>query len=95
MLPCLNKSLFGVDCLGCGLQRASLLFIQGDFVGAFYMYPGLYPLMLLVGFLSLNFFVSFKYQRVVKIALIVITVLTVVISYMVKMNQIIHLTTNN
>jgi len=39
MLPCLNKKLFGVDCMGCGLQRAIALIFQGEFVAAFQMYP--------------------------------------------------------
>ena len=42
MLPCWSKTLFGVECLGCGLQRAFLLLLKGDFIGAFQMYPAIY-----------------------------------------------------
>lgn len=28
---CMSKSLFGVDCPGCGLTRSLLCFFQGDF----------------------------------------------------------------
>jgi hypothetical protein len=48
MLPCLNKKIFGVDCLGCGMQRSISLLLKGDFVAAFYMYPAIYPLLLLL-----------------------------------------------
>lgn len=54
MLPCLSKTLFGVECLGCGFQRAFLLLLQGHFVAAFKMYPALYTTLLFLGILSLN-----------------------------------------
>lgn len=86
MLPCLNKQLFGVDCLGCGIQRATALLFQGEFVAAFKMYPAIYTLILLVLFLIFNLFIKFKFDRIIKIALIIINVLIVVIGYMVKMS---------
>ena len=45
MLPCLNKKLFGFDCLGCGLQRSLSLLFHGDFLGALKMYPAVYTLI--------------------------------------------------
>ena len=51
MLPCLHKEIFGVDCLGCGIQRATALLFRGEFIAAFKMYPAIYTLFLLVGFL--------------------------------------------
>lgn len=47
MLPCLFKQTFGFDCMGCGLQRAALLLSEGKFVAAFFMYPAIYPLLIL------------------------------------------------
>ncbi|MEM7187312.1 MAG: DUF2752 domain-containing protein [Bacteroidota bacterium] len=87
MLPCLNKQLFGVDCLGCGIQRATALLFRGEFAAAFEMYPAIYTLILLVLFLVFNMFIKFKFDRIVKISLIIINVLIVVIGYMVKMSQ--------
>ncbi|MCX2680285.1 DUF2752 domain-containing protein [Galbibacter sp. EGI 63066] len=89
MLPCLNKKLFGVECLGCGLQRSVALLFQGDFTAAFKMYPAVYTLILLTLFLLFNLFVKFKYQSIIKITLITINILIVVISYIIKMNTII------
>lgn len=85
MLPCLNKKFFGVDCLGCGMQRSISLLLQGEFVEAFYMYPAIYPLLTLLGFLGINFYKSFKYDWEVKLSLIIITALTMIISYCIKM----------
>ena len=87
MLPCLNKELFGVECLGCGIQRAAALLFRGEFIAAFKMYPAIYTLILLVLFLVFNLFVKFKFDRIIKITLIAINVLIVVIGYMVKMSQ--------
>ena len=59
MLPCLNKKLFGIDCMGCGMQRSIALIAQGDFVGAFHMYPAIYTLVLLFLVVGINTFKPF------------------------------------
>ncbi len=46
MLPCLSKTIFGIECLGCGFQRALLLLIQGNFTNAFKMYPAVFTSLL-------------------------------------------------
>lgn len=55
MLPCLFKTLFGIECLGCGFQRALFLLFQGQFLAAFKMYPALYSTLLFLGFVALYF----------------------------------------
>lgn len=45
MLPCLNKKFLGVDCPGCGIQRAASLLLQGEFTAAFQMFPAIYTLI--------------------------------------------------
>jgi hypothetical protein len=67
MLPCLNKKLFGLDCLGCGFQRSLLHVIKGDFIAAFNVYPAIYTLILLAIFLILN--LKFKFKAVKKLLL--------------------------
>ncbi len=54
MLPCLSKTLFGIECLGCGFQRSFLLLIQGDFEEAFKMYPAIFTTLFFLGILALN-----------------------------------------
>lgn len=85
MLTCVNKKLFGIPCPGCGTQRSIALLVKGDFIGAFKMYPAIYPLLLLLGFLILNLFFKFKHDHIVKISLIIITIATIIISYIIKM----------
>ena len=54
MLPCLSKTLFGIECLGCGFQRSFLLLLQGAFIGAFKMYPAVFTTLFFLGILTLN-----------------------------------------
>ncbi|WP_175578766.1 DUF2752 domain-containing protein [Tenacibaculum aiptasiae] len=86
MLPCLNKKLFGVDCLGCGIQRALALVLKGEFIEAFKMYPGIYTLLLLAFVIILNFFYKIKHAQKIISILAILNVLIIVISYIIKMN---------
>lgn len=87
MLPCLNKQLFGVECLGCGIQRATVFLFQGDFLLAFKTYPAIYTLFLLALFLIFNLFKKFKYDYGIKMGLIALNVVIVVISFLIKINN--------
>ncbi|SFZ94375.1 Protein of unknown function [Flaviramulus basaltis] len=84
MLPCLNKKLLGFECMGCGIQRALSLIFQGEFVEAFYMYPAIYSLIALFLTIGLNIFFKFKNSNIVIGALAIISVATIVISYIIK-----------
>lgn len=87
MLPCLNKTLFGIDCLGCGLQRSISLIFQGQFVAAYKMYPAIYTLFILAIFLIFNLFIKFKHDYKIKMGLIFLNVIIVVISYLFKITN--------
>jgi hypothetical protein len=55
MLPCFSKTLFGIECLGCGFQRALFLLFKGDFFAAFKMYPAIYTTLIFLGIVTLHF----------------------------------------
>lgn len=88
MLPCLNKTLFGLDCLGCGIQRSLVHLINGEFVEAFKIYPAIYTLLLFALFALLNLKLKFKNSRKIMITFATINVLIVVVSYFIKMKHI-------
>jgi len=88
MLPCLNKRFFGIDCLGCGMQRGFIHLIKGEFVAAFNIYPAIYTLVFLAVFLLLNFKFKFKNSRKIIITLAMLNVLIIVISYFIKMKPL-------
>lgn len=90
MLPCLNKQLFGLDCLGCGAQRAFFMVFQGDFVAAFKMFPAIYTIFLLLLFLITNLFFKFKGDWHVKAGLIVLNAVIIIGAYIYKLNFMIN-----
>lgn len=61
MLPCMFKKFFGVDCIGCGLQRSLILVFKGRFSDAFYMFPAVYTSLLFFAFVGL-FFIDKKHN---------------------------------
>ncbi len=85
LLPCLNKQLFGVDCPGCGLQRSVLLLFEGNFSGAFFMFPALYPMMLLLLFLLADQFIKIKYANLISITLMISTVVFILTNFLYKL----------
>ena len=90
MLPCLNKKLFGIDCPGCGAQRALALFFEGEFMAAFKMYPAIFTLLILLGFLIINLFIKFKFDWHIKVVLIVLNGIIIISAYLYKLSFLIN-----
>lgn len=84
MLPCLNKKLLGIECMGCGLQRSVSLLIQGEFVAAFQMYPAIYPLIFLFVFIGINTFKPSKYRYKAIVVLGILSATTMVAGFIMK-----------
>lgn len=84
MLPCLNKKLFGLDCMGCGMQRSISLILHGDFVAAFHMYPAIYSLIALLGIIFINYFRNFKHAYKIIIILAIINVILILGNFIFK-----------
>ena len=84
MLPCINKKLLGVECPGCGMQRSVALLFQGDFIAAFKMYPAIYTILLLLGFLLLDNFYKIKYANRISIILMVTSVILILTNFILK-----------
>jgi len=84
MLPCLNKQLFGIECLGCGIQRAAALLFKGEFIAAFKMYPAIYSLILFLLFIIFDLFIKIKYAERVKIILVTLSILLIITNYVFK-----------
>lgn len=88
MLPCLNKQLFGIDCPGCGIQRAAHLLFKGEFLAAFELYPAIYTLMLLLLFLGISLVVKVRFAFQIKLFLLLLNVAIIMGSYIIKMNNL-------
>lgn len=84
MLPCTNKALFGVECFGCGTQRALFLLLQGNFVEAFKMFPAIYTTIVLFFVIILHFVDKKRdYGRYI-VYLAIINAVIMVVSYFYK-----------
>ena len=84
MLPCLNKKLFGFECMGCGMQRSFSLILHGEFVSAFYMYPAIFTLLPLVLVISTSLFVKFKYSSKIINILAILSIIIIITSFIIK-----------
>ncbi len=84
MLPCLNKKIFGVDCLGCGMQRSILLITKGEFIEAFKMYPAIYTILLFFGLVIYNFFFKKKVKSKIIYSLAILNIVIIITSYIYK-----------
>lgn len=84
MLPCLNKTLFGKECMGCGIQRSVVEISKGHFIEAFYLYPAIYPLAILFVVIAVDYFKPIpKINTIIKV-LVLISLLTIIINYLLK-----------
>ena len=84
MLPCFWKQTFGIDCLGCGIQRSLSLLFQGAFIDAFYMYPAIYTLIVLLLFLIVHLKFHFKNGHKIILGLFILNISIIIINYCLK-----------
>ncbi len=84
MFPCISKTLFGFDCLGCGFQRALILVLRGQFLEAFFMYAAIYPLLILSAYIIITRFYKFKnYEKGIN-WMSILSITTIILSYTIK-----------
>jgi len=88
MIPCMNKKLFGVECLGCGTQRALILLLRGEFTAAFHMFPAIFTTILFFGVLGLNFIDKSRNYHKTIISLAIINAIIMIVSYIYKMTNL-------
>lgn len=60
-LKCFFQNTLGVECPGCGSQRAFIFLLKGEFAQSFHTYPPLILFLSLVSFLMLH--LSFKFKK--------------------------------
>ena len=54
MLSCPYKEGLGIDCPGCGLQRAFVALLRGDVAESLVLYPALLPMLCMFLLLGLH-----------------------------------------
>lgn len=84
LLPCPIKKTFGVDCLGCGFQRALLILFKGNFAEAWQLYPPVFSVSIFLIFLFLSLADKKRnYSKLLKI-LLVFNLIFIPLSYFFK-----------
>jgi hypothetical protein len=91
LLPCPFKYLTGIDCPGCGFQRAVIALFQGQWQNSFLLYPPTIPLLLFFMYgIADAFFKLDNDKGTWKKALCIPVAGIVLISYSVKIWDLYH-----
>lgn len=62
MIPCPYKYFFGIECIGCGLQRSIFSIYNFELIQSIRFFPGLIPLILFL-ILEIFYFFGFKSKK--------------------------------
>lgn len=89
MQSCFYKEHFGVECPGCGTQRALLLLLEGDVWGSLKMYPPLALVLATAIYLILHLLFRFKRGGRILKYLAISTASVIFLSYLYRV--ILHL----
>ncbi|WP_166536076.1 DUF2752 domain-containing protein [Flavobacterium ichthyis] len=84
MLPCFTKKYLGIDCPGCGTQRAFVMVCKGEFADAFHMFPAIYTTILFFVLLGLHLVdKSRNYSKLI----IVVAIINAIIMFAAFVNK--------
>lgn len=84
MLTCPSKKFLGIECFGCGTQRAIVMVFEGRFSEAFHMFPAVYTLLLFFAIVALNIVDKKRSYSSLLIFLAILNSCIMVISYFYK-----------
>lgn len=84
LLKCHFNSLFGINCFGCGMQRAIIALLKGDIIESIEQYPALIPMIALFIYLFLHLIFHFKNGAKILKILFIFCLFIIIISYIYK-----------
>jgi len=82
---CFYKKYFGVECPGCGMQRALIELLKGNVFESFLLFPALIPTLTLIVMLVLHLIFKFKNGANILKILFIINTTIVVLGYIYKL----------
>lgn len=86
LIPCPFKYLTGIDCPGCGFQRAVIALFKGNFHQSFALYPPAIPIIITAIWWLTDAFCQLDNKKAtVKKSLFMITGSVILVSYLIKM----------
>ncbi|MFP3592701.1 DUF2752 domain-containing protein [Chryseobacterium sp. SIMBA_038] len=84
MLSCPSKKFLGIECFGCGAQRAIVMVFEGRFSDAFHMFPAVYTLLIFLFTVAISFIDKKRNYGNVLIIMAIINSIIMVIAYFYK-----------
>lgn|SRR5690554_6130510 len=84
LLACPYKKYFDIDCMGCGMQRAFIALLKGNFVESFLIYPPLFSMIIMLLLLPLHIIFKFKHGAAWLKYLFIFNIAVVIINFIVK-----------
>jgi hypothetical protein len=86
LLPCPFKYLTGIDCPGCGFQRAVLALFRGDISQSIALYPAAIPLIVIILYtLASQFYKLDTTQNTIRKTAYIGVAALIMVSYGLKM----------
>ena len=82
---CFYKSVFGIECPGCGMQRSIIELLKGNIFESIKLYPALLPMLFTLIFLILHLIYRYKKGALILTISFIFTVLLMIIAYIVKL----------
>jgi hypothetical protein len=82
--PCFYRNFLGIDCPGCGMQRAFTELLRGNIMESIALYPALFPGMLLVFMLVGHLVFKFQHGAMLLKIIFIINALIMVLHYIYK-----------
>jgi hypothetical protein len=88
MQPCVYKKFIGIQCPGCGMQRALIELLKGNILESILIYPALIPILFMIIYLLLHLIFKFKKGANILKYTFIINSTIIVVNYLV--NQILY-----
>jgi len=83
-LPCFYKKYLGIECPGCGMQRAFIELLKGNFIESLKTYPPLIPTILMIVLLIFQLIFKFKKGVFYLKIIFIFTAILIVINFIYK-----------
>ena len=84
LFTCSFKSLLGIECPGCGMQRAFIALLRGDLILSLKTNPSLIPFISTVFYTILHIIIGFTNGARNIVWLFSFTVLIMVVNFVIK-----------
>lgn len=85
MLPCVFVKYLGIECPGCGTQRAFLALVKGDVLASLHYNASVLPFLLLLVFLALHLKFNFKWGAKTLVIWFILVTITLVGQFILKL----------